>query len=398
MRTDPKEILRFIERHFEAVRKVFGLQREDSIIRFEALRQVCSHHDVELKKFLEYKILKRYGGNEFQLTTYYQYFLEFILREFSLELPEAISKYHTSISQIFAHLSKEQVSGNLAPTLVNNLIQQVKEFAEAIDNNITRLDEEAKELKSNIKKISYVQKVEKATEWIEYFIKPMNNILDNNHPDSITRKISEISIYANERRLDSEDVEVRLLFEKLYYYLEATRKELLYQLTYLVRTLIPLIHRIKTEAQELSGLIEFMKDPMRHTPPYMFKVTDYYIYSKNADLDAKEIFEHLAKIKPVFNHDESEFVLPWRFEKDKYKELLMDSLPIGNFCQWVLKTLKTKEEKITWEKFMSVSTLVFEKDVAVEINDKPGDIEIKVQQVNLKVPVIKISHGVQGES
>ena len=399
MRIDPREILRFIERNFEAVRQIFQLQKDDSIIRFETLYQICNTNDIELKKFLDYKILKRTGNNDFQLTTYYQYFFEFILREFSLELPAAIEKYRLSITQIYNQLIDEHNNKNLIVTQINNLIQQVKEFTEAIDNNITRLDDDTKDLKANIQKISYVQKVEKATEWIEYFIKPMNNILDNNHPDSITSIIAEVSNYANQQRLFYPDVNLRIQFDKLYAHLEAANKELLTQLSYLVQTLLPLIHRIKTESQILSGFIEFMKNPTGYQPLLLFKVVDFNIYTRNANLNAKEIFEHLTSPQPVYLDEMHDFVLPWRFEREEYKQLLLKSLPVENFCQWIVATLNKKEEDISWEKFMSVSTLLFEEDVLMEVqNGRSNDFNITVENFNLKVPIIKVNYGISSQS
>src|SRR3990167_1480072 len=399
MRIDPREILRFIERNFEAVRQIFQLQKDDSIIRFETLYQICNTNDIELKKFLDYKILKRTGNNDFQLTTYYQYFFEFILREFSLELPAAIEKYRLSITQIYNQLIDEHNNKNLIVTQINNLIQQVKEFTEAIDNNITRLDDDTKDLKANIQKISYVQKVEKATEWIEYFIKPMNNILDNNHPDSITNKIAEISNYANQQRLFYPDVNLRIQFDKLYTHLEAANKELLTQSNYLVRTLLPLIHRIKTESQILSGFIEFMKNPTGYQPLLLFKVVDFNIYTRNANLNAKEIFEHLTSPQPVYLDEMHDFVLPWRFEREEYKQLLLKSLPVENFCQWIVATLNKKEEDISWEKFMSISTLLFEEDVLMEVqNGRSNGFNITVENFNLKVPIIKVNYGISSQS
>ena len=399
MRIDPREILRFIERNFEAVRQIFQLQKDDSIIRFETLYQICNTNDIELKKFLDYKILKRTGNNDFQLTTYYQYFFEFILREFSLELPAAIEKYRLSITQIYNQLIDEHNNKNLIVTQINNLIQQVKEFAESIDNNITRLDDDTKDLKANIQKISYVQKVEKATEWIEYFIKPMNNILDNNHPDSITSIIAEVSNYANRQRLFYPDVNLRIQFDKLYAHLEAANKELLTQLSYLVQTLLPLIHRIKTESQILSGFIEFMKNPTGYQPLLLFKVVDFNIYTRNANLNAKEIFEHLTSPQPVYLDEMHDFVLPWRFEREEYKQLLLKSLPVENFCQWIVATLNKKEEDISWEKFMSISTLLFEEDVLMEVqNGRSNDFNITVENFNLKVPIIKVNYGISSQS
>jgi len=241
--------------------------------------------------------------------------------------------------------------------------------------------------------------VEKATEWIEYFIKPMNNILDNNHPDSITSIIAEISKYANQQRLFYSDVNLRIQFDKLYNHLEAANKELLTQSSYLVRTLLPLIHRIKTESQILSGFIEFMKNSLQYQPPVLFKVTDFNLYTRNANLNAKEIFENLASPQPVYLNETHDFTLPWRFEREEYKQLLLKSLPVDNFCEWIVDTLNKKEEEISWEKFMSISTLLFEDDVLIDVqNGRSNDFNITVENFNLKVPIIKVNYGISSQS
>ena len=46
MRIDPREILRFIEKNFEAIRQIFQLQKDDSIIRFETLYQICDTNGI----------------------------------------------------------------------------------------------------------------------------------------------------------------------------------------------------------------------------------------------------------------------------------------------------------------------------------------------------------------
>lgn len=392
MRVNPGEILRFIEKNFESVSRIFRHYKEHSLIHFEVLHRICNENNIPLQKFLDYKILKRNGSNDFQFTGSYQYFFEFLLREFPLELPAAIEKYRLSITRIYSELSEGNTNRNIVIYQVNNLIQQVNELTEAIDNNLTRLDEEAKELKSNIKKISYVRKVEKASEWINYFIRPMNNILDNNHPDSITSIISEISRYSNKQRLFYPDISLRIHFDKLYTHLKSANKELLHQSYYLVRTLLPLIQKIRTESRILSGFIEFMKKPYESPLPEVFKVSDFNIYSRNPGLNAKEVMENWTSQKPVYFSEPAKYDLPWKFEKENYKRTLIDSLPVENFSQWTVSSLGQRQENISWEKFMSISTLLFEDDIAMEVDtEKSNTLSVSSENINLKIPKIKIN-------
>ncbi|HAB52671.1 MAG TPA: hypothetical protein DCE80_10965, partial [Ignavibacteriales bacterium] len=118
-----------------------------------------------------------------------------------------------------------------------------------------------------------------------------------------------------------------------------------------------------------------------------------------ANLNAKEIFEHLTSPQPVYLDEMHDFVLPWRFEREEYKQLLLKSLPVENFCQWIVATLNKKEEDISWEKFMSVSTLLFEEDVLMEVqNGRSNDFNITVENFNLKVPIIKVNYGISSQS
>ena len=142
-----------------------------------------------------------------------------------------------------------------------------------------------------------------------------------------------------------------------------------------------------------------MKNPLEYQPPVLFKVTDFNIYTRNANLNAKEIFEHLTSPQPVYLDEMHDFVLPWRFEKEEYKQLLLKSIPIDNFCDWIVSTLNKKEEEISWEKFMSISTLLFEEDVLMEVqNGRPNRFEIPFEGICLKVPVIKINYGISKQS
>ncbi|MFY8190006.1 MAG: hypothetical protein ACOVK9_03500, partial [Bacteroidia bacterium] len=146
---------------------------------------------------------------------------------------------------------------------INDLYNEIKEFGEAVEKNTIRLLNETRELKSNVEKLDYQEKVRKASFWIDYYITPLNNILDINHPDSITNRLFDISNYVNVRRLNFEDELIRLQFEKTYNFLVQTNDDLLKQSKLLSNELLPLIERIRTESIILTGWIEFLKAPQK---------------------------------------------------------------------------------------------------------------------------------------
>jgi len=97
----------------------------------------------------------------------------------------------------------------------------------------------------------------------EYYILPLNKILDVNHSESIANRLFDISEFANQKRLNFGDEALRLEFEKLYTQLIQTNDDLLFQSKTLVNELLPLVERIRTESLIITGWIEFLKNPYR---------------------------------------------------------------------------------------------------------------------------------------
>ena len=88
---------------------------------------------------------------------------------------------------------------------------------------------ETRELKSNVAKIDYREKVHKASFWIEYYIIPLNQILDVHQYDSVASKLYEVSEYVNQKRLLYQEEDIRSQFEKLYSQLIQVNDNLLRQ-------------------------------------------------------------------------------------------------------------------------------------------------------------------------
>ncbi|MCG9881003.1 MAG: hypothetical protein MH472_10440 [Bacteroidia bacterium] len=392
IKAEPKSILNFLAAHFDTLKDLFDIQSEDNIIRKERLQEVFKERqDDVLTQLLEYKIVRKLGDDFEFRDTYYKLF-EFILNEFRPLLPETIQKYEQSISILFRKI-REGISKDklILSQRISDLYNEIKEFGEAVEKNTIRLLNETRELKSNVEKLDYQEKVRKASFWIDYYITPLNNILDINHADSITNKLFDISQYVNVRRLNFDDEQIRLQFEKTYNFLVQTNDDLLKQSKLLTNELLPLIERIRTESIILTGWIEFLKAPHKAPLPKVFKMERVYPYSNDMYLNAKEYLEQFAIDETIILEEPMMLSDKWVFNKDLYKNKLMNQLPLDSFFEWCGLTLKTDYKQIETDKFFALTALLFEDGISIELDNVSDKQLINTTQMTLRVPKLKIN-------
>lgn len=397
IKAEPKTILNFLANHFDSLKDLFDAQVENGIIHQEVLAQIMTERDDQIQsQLIEYKILRKLGDDFEFRDTYFKLF-EFILNEFRPLLPETIQKYEQSIGTLFKKI-REGINGDtlILKNRIDDLNNEIKEFSEAVEKNTIRLLAETRELKSNVDKLDYKEKVRKASFWIDYYILPLNNILDINHGDSITNKLFDISEYVNIRRLNFSDENIRLQFEKVYTFLIQTNDDLLRQSKLLTNELLPLIERIRTESIILTGWMEFLKQPYKSPVPKVFKGERNYPYNNDMYLNAKEYIEQFAADEtiileePIANSDK------WVFNKDLYKGKMMSQLPLDSFFDWCGLTLRGEYKEIETDKFFALTGLLFEEGIMLELDESSKDRKlIKTNQMTLRVPKIKvIKHGI----
>lgn len=390
-KAEPKTILNFLASYFDSLKDLFDVQTADGIIRKERLSDILLERNTDISsQLIEYKILRKLGDDFEFRDTYYKLF-EFILNEFRPLLPETIQKYEQSISLLFRKI-REGISKDklILGQRIGDLYNEIKEFSEAVEKNTIRLLNETRELKSNVEKLDYQEKVRKASFWIDYYITPLNNILDINHVDSITNKLFDISNYVNVRRLNFDDELIRLQFEKTYNFLVQTNDDLLRQSKLLTNELLPLIERIRTESIILTGWIEFLKISNKAPLPRVFKVERTYPYSNDMYMNAKEYLEQFAIDETIFVEDPMMLSDKWVFNKDLYKMRLMDQLPLDSFFEWCGLTLKNDYKEIETDKFFALTALLFEEGINIEIENESDRQLIKTSQMTLRVPKLKI--------
>ncbi len=396
MKAEPRTVLRFLLEYFDIIKDLFDTQTKDNIITYEVMNEITSKHKMDVKiQLLEYKIISNVAEN-YQFRPVFASLIEFILSEFKPMLPETIEKYHVSIGELFRKI-RENINGDkvILNQRITELSNEINNFYESVEKNTLALLNETRELKANVKKVDYREKIIRASRWIDEYIIPLNKILDLNHSTSLTTKLYEVSEYTNRYRLNFDDESTRIQFEKLYFSLIQVNDNLLRQSKILTNELLPLIERIRTESIILTGWINFLKAPHKKKVPKILESKRNYIYSKDTFFNAAEFFDAFKNDVDVFIEDEEYEDEKWIFDKQLYKDKLKDNLPVTDFFKWCNKTLKEDYKKVEIEKFFALTSLAFDDDLQLEYPVKAEFDKIKINDLTLTVPKITINnHGI----
>lgn len=392
IKAEPITILRFLSNYYDILKELYHAQHEEGIIRREVLQRVCDEHEHEIQNQLkEYKIL-RSTNEDFEMRDVYYKLFEFVFHEFKPMLPEKIEKFNSSINSLFRKIS-EGINDDpkILSERIRNLSDEIRSFLENIENNTTRLLQETRDLKANVEKITYKEKVYKASHWIEHYIIPLNRILDINYSESIASRLVNISVFSNQLRLNFNDESIRQQFEKLYNQLIQTNDDLLKQSKILTNELLPLIERIRTESLILTGWIEFLRNPYKVETPRLLKSNRGVPYSHTIFLNTKEFFEQFTDEDEVTFEEEIPQMEKWIFNKIGYKQKLKDEGKVEDFFSWSAELIKQEYKDIDPDKFFSMAILLFEEDVKIDYPAKASHSRIRSGEYIYNVPKIIVS-------
>lgn len=395
MRAEPKTILRFLLENFEALRDLFEIQLSDGIVKKEILKTICEKYGSNIQnQLVDYKILRAIN-DDFEFHSVYFNLIEFIISQFKPLLPETIEKYYLSISKLYQRIT-EGIDGDkeILKLRVAELSTEIKSFFELVERNTIGLLKETRNIKSNIEKIDYREKIIRASRWIDEYIVPLNRILDVNHSESVANKLSNVGQFVNVKRLSFNDEQLRIQFEQLYQLIISINDGLLRQSKILTTELLPLIDRIRTESIILTGWIEFLNKPEKYNTPSLLKPVKDFAYSENVYLNTKEFFEQFSKEEIVYLEEEETEREKWVFNKRYYKDKLKENLPIRDFFGWCADILMKEYKAIEIEKFFELVSLIFEKDLEPQFSDNPTLIEVKTDKSLIRVPNITVKENV----
>lgn len=396
IKAEPRTILSFIHTHFDVIRDLFNYQSTDGIITREVYDMICNKHGHTMNARLrEYRVIRPIGS-DYEMRDVYFKLMEFLLFEFKPLLPETIEKYKGSISDLFLKIRKyEQQDRDILQERIKNLSHQIREFVDLVERNAFRLLAESRDLKSNIERVDYRDKVHKASFWIDYYILPLNKILDVNHSESVANTLVGISEYANRKRLDFGDETLRSEFEKLYMQLIQTNTDLLRQSKILTNELLPLLERIRTESLILTGWIEFLRNPYKMDTPPLLKGSRNMPYAKDMLYKVREFFEQFS-VNEVVMYEETEAEFDkWIFDREAFMQKLQSQMPVNDFFTWCYKTLNKDFENIETEKFFALTGLLFDEALQIDFPKKDERVNIETTTSKLSVPKIKVEHSIK---
>lgn len=395
MRTNAKRVLNFLTANFEFVKLLFDLCKEDSTIKTEELIKICTENNVSIAVIVtDLRILRELPNGNYKLHKNYSDFLQFLFDEYAISLPEALAAMSNAIEEIFTKLQRATDKTQIT-TYIAGLNNVMDDFLERIDRYTQNLLRDTESLKSSVESATDLTlRIKKATFWIDEFIKPLNSILDKSQTKSIINTISLISSYANQRKFEEEDANLRRQFAKLYFNALNADLDINQQIKKLTRELLPLLDRIKTNSQIQMGFYYFL-DNYDNPEGYIFPLPDlvfasrHSIYSTIFDKEAAMFLEHFKESTKTFIEDEAPNIDQWLPDTEFFKEKLRNNLPVKNFYEWCYQVLKEEEIKPDMMKYSAISNLIFEKEFDAEF-ERAKRFKLELEDVILTVPKVNL--------
>ena len=384
---DPKKILRFLEEYFDEIKTIYKINKQNGVVLKEECETIFNNSSVLIDNLIEYGIIEQRVDDTFILNDTYSGFISFLLDDFSLDMPEQIEKYYQSLDSLYRKL---KVSSNKNETLktIEALSNEINKFENQLRKNITKLIKETKYIKANNQKLDYPKKLQKASQLTTTYIEPLNIILQN-HSESILYIIDNIIDESSKQRFSNNDENLKKTYTKLYNTYYQTKKEILNQNRLLINEVIPLLDRIKSGSDMLTGFINFLNNNTAYNVPILLDKQRDKTYSTNAEYEAQNVWEGYIGI----NEDVIISKTPplkdiWIYDKQKYKNKMLKSLPIENFYIWIYEELRDELDIIKSKSFLDLSKLIFDKDIEIEYTNQRIDIDLADKIIN--VPIIKI--------
>ena len=396
LKADPDKVLRFMVENFELMRTLYLAQLSGNVISREQFNAITRHTgEISINRLFEYKLLS-WQYDDIRLNEPVRAFLAFLISEFKPLLPSELEKYRTSFSTLFNAI-RECPEGE-QPILLEQLealYDEVQRFLENVENNTGQLLRETQQLKANKDKMEYGERIRRARHLIEFYIAPLNSILDLQHSESIASLLGELSAYANRERLSHSYQLARDRFGQLHELLRGGNDRILRQSRILSRELLPLIERLQTESEILSGWLFFLERPFRHEVP-SFSTRSYRSFfgsSTGANLElfleqfiqrAEGVLLQEEEITAVNRHE----VL---FDRREHVDALHRQLPIDNFFDWCRNRLYQDEQEHSTERFLKICSIVFEDSDHYEAEFTGRRIPIEVEDFIFLAPEVKVS-------
>ena len=395
LKAEPDKALRFLEDNFGLLRTLYRLQLEHSIISRELFEEATRDKaDVIVKRMLDYKLVIS-QPNGFRVNEPVRTFLAFLLNEFKPLLPEELTKYRQAFRELFQRIQAFRDDDILIlAERLDAFYQELQEFLENVESNTSQLLRNSQYLKANKGEIPYSERVRRARHLIEYYIEPLNRILDVQKKQSITNLLNQVSAYVNVERFNHPHSGIRQRFERLHELLRDAEARILRQSHVVTRELLPLIERLQTESEILSGWLYFLERPFLHEVPVMPARRLFTLTGSNIGVSL-ELFLQQFERRPadiVLRDDETKPVNRRQvyFNRRHYQQALEKAVPVGNYFEWCYEMMQAHESMPGTARFLRIGSLLFEEADQFEAEFGAGRLQLQIGSTVFDLPVMEV--------
>ncbi|NLC27450.1 MAG: hypothetical protein GX780_01595 [Campylobacteraceae bacterium] len=223
------------------------------------------------------------------------------------------------------------------------------------------------------------------------YLVPLNLILDD-HSDSISHIIKNVIEETHEQKLINSDRNLQNAYARVYVVFSQVKKEILYENRLLINEVTPLLERIKTESQILTGCINYLANPFEcDAPNILDKKIQLTVYNDSAYYDARDIWDgYLETEEDIFVGESHELdSSQWQYDEERYMQKLELSLPNDNYYHWVYLALEEEVGAVESKSFLELSKLIIVgKNLNVTYTEKRE--EVITEDKIFDVPVVQI--------
>lgn len=384
---EPVQILAFVTSFFNEIKVIYKLEKEYGSITYSQLKTTFDR-DSTIDKLFEYDILEEMVDESFKIKEVWYALIESLLDETSLDMPEQISKYHLSLTELYTKL-KSSKSKNEVVEYTKSLDKEISRFESQLKRNIKELIEETRYIKVNSDKLNYKEKMKKASELSNLYLEPFNIIMQN-HSDSLMSIIADISEEANKQRFLNTDNILQKLYTKVYMAFCRVEREVQNNNRLLINEVGPLLERIKSESVLLSGFSLFLRNNKKYEVPKLLLKTNNKVYYRDAIWEAKEIWDGYYEIQEDVVMQSIETVKKeWMYNETKYLNKLEKVLPVNNFYNWIYMELKLETEIVDSKMFLQLSKLIHNRSIEAIYTDNERK-KIILEDKIMNVPIVGI--------
>jgi len=394
-KAEPDKVLRFVQDNFNLLRELYRLQLRDSIVSQDAFQALTTYQGEVIKKRLfDYKLLTERNG-DYRLTEAVRQFLGFLLNEFKPLLPAQLRRYQISLGDLFGLLQTTPASQeDLLLERQEHLYDEILSFLDNVAGNTSQLLRKTQRLKSNKRQLSYPERVHQARHLIEHYIQPLNQILNHQNENSITRLLWRMGERMILEKIATHSPTIQERYEQLDDLLRSANEHLLRQSRIITRELLPLLERLQRESEVLNGWLFFLESPLLRPVPDFTKPSRYPTFSDQTESEVRFFLEQFANrqegILISVAGAATENSLPRFFDSRTYARRLQAALPVANYFQWCIDTLQQYESQLDAQHFIQLASLVFDETANYTLLFSESRVRLQLAGITYLAPVIEV--------